>query len=283
MAFYQAIGTGPISFLDGNDDQQELPLSAIYVGTGGADATSSPLYSENSGANQSLINALLAQMISAGFLQPGATAVAITANAAIPGPGGNFITIAFSSPSASAGTVTVTVTATEVYKGLTPATIEAALGTTQATSGGLVYVDAAAGAPSGNMPVAVTGASLNAGTGFDLSVADVVAGTAFTLVATDVTDTADAALITVTVAPISPPTPAVAFDLTISWSKATTAPISLKNLLTTNPFSYVISFPTTTATGPLPPAGSVTLSGGAAAAGSTTPAVAASANILAAS
>ena len=282
MAFYKAIGTGPVSFLDVNDDQQELPLSAIYVGTGGADATSSPLYSENSGANQPLINALLAQMISSGFLQPGATAVAITANAAIPGPGGNFITVTFSSPSASAGTVTVTVTVTEVYKGLTPATIEAALGTTQATSGGLIYVDAAAGAPSGNMPVAATGASLNAGTGFDLAVADVVAGTAFTLVATNVTDTADAALITVTVAPISPPTPAVAFDLTVAWTKATTAPISLASLLGTNPFSYVIKFPSATATGPLPPAGSVTLSGGAAAAGST-PAVAASANILAAS
>lgn len=281
MAFYQAIGTGPISFLDVNDDQQELPLSAIYVGSSGADATSSPLYSENSGANQPLINALLAQMISAGFLQPGATAVAITANAVIPGPGGNFITVTFSSPSASAGTVSVTVTATEVYKGLTPATIEAALGTTQATSGGLVYVDAAAGAPSGNMPVAVSNAPLNAGTGFDLAVADVVAGTAFTLVATNIADTADAALIAVTVAPVSPPTPAVAFDLTVSWTKATSAPISLATLLGANPFSYLITFPTATATGPLPPAGSVTLSGGAAATGSTS-AVAASGNILAA-
>jgi hypothetical protein len=284
MALYQAIGTGPISFLDGNDDQQELPLSAIYVGPTGADATSSPLYSADSGANQALINALLAQMISAGYLAPATTAAAITATAVLAGAMGNSITVTFSDPSAATGTVTVAVTATEVYAGLTPGTIEAALGTTAATAGGLVYVDLAAGPVSGNMPVAVTDAPLSAGAGYDLAVGDVESGTAFTLAATNAADTADAALITVTVTPVSPPLPAVAFDLTVAWTKTTAAPISVATLVGTgtNPFNYLISFSPDGAVGPLPPAGSVTLAGGAAASG-TTPAVAASGNILAAS
>ena len=76
MAFYQAIGTSPVSFLDENEEQQELPLSAIFIGPSGADATSSPLYTP---ANKPVIDALLAQMISAGYLVPG-PAVAATPN-----------------------------------------------------------------------------------------------------------------------------------------------------------------------------------------------------------
>lgn len=68
MAFYQAIGTGPVSFLNENEEQQELPLSAIFIGPSGANATSSPLYTH---ANKAVIDALLAQMISAGYLAPG--------------------------------------------------------------------------------------------------------------------------------------------------------------------------------------------------------------------
>jgi hypothetical protein len=288
MAFYQVIGTGPISFLDQNAEQQELPLSAIYIDPKGAHATFWPLYK----ANQLVIDALLNQMTAAGYLAPGANPFSIMATAVQAGPMGNFITVSFSNPQASSvGTADVTVTATETYSGLTPATILTTLGTTAATAGGLVYV----GPGTGAMPIAATEPSLPA-SGF--AVQDVNGGTAFTLLATNTADAADAALISVTVTPItapttSPPTtsPPItstsSFNLTVSWTKSTPSPVSLASLLSSNPFAYLITFPSSAATGSLPPtglppAGSVTLSGGAAGSGSQ-PAVAAQANILAAS
>jgi hypothetical protein len=292
MAFYPAIGTSPVSFLDGNEEQQELPLSAIYIGPSGADARSWPLYT----ANQPVVDALLALMISAGYLAPGTNTFSITATAAQAGPMGNFISVSFSNPQApSVGTMDVTVTATETYSGLTPATILTTLGTTGATASGLVYVEPGSGA----MPIATTEPSLP---GSGLAVQDVNGGTAFTLVATNTTDAADAALISVVVTPIRPPatsppstsppitsppsTSTPTFNLTVSWTKSTTSPVSLASLLSSNPFTYVITLPSTLAAGSLPPAGlpragSVTLSGGAAATASQT-AVAATANILAA-
>jgi hypothetical protein len=274
MAFYQATGTGPVSFLDENEEQRELPLSAIYIGPSGADATTSSLYTT---ANQPLINALLAEMISAGYIAPGANQTSITATAVQAGPMGNSITITFSNPLPSAGTVDVTVTATETYAGLTPASILTTLGTTAAAASGLVYVTAG----SNEMPAAA-GPTFLPGPSFQLAVTDAAdASTAFTLTATNTTDAADAALISVTVTPVTPPATPVAFNLTVSWTKSTTAPVTMATLLSTNPFAYLITLPSSVATGPLPVAGSVTLSGGAAASGSQ-PAVAATANILAA-
>lgn len=276
MAFYQAIGTGPVSFLDENENQQELPLSAIYFAPGGVDASSSPLYTTQ---NQPVIGALLQLMVAEGYLAPGTLSVtpaSMTLTAAQAGPMGNSIAVKFATPSIAAGTVSVTVTATEVYEGLTPATILTTLGTTAATASGLVYVESG----SGDMPGAVSSSPVGAAPGLDLAVKDAGdANTAFTLVATSTSDATDAELINITVTPDGTPTPST-FTLTVSWTKSTASPVSLASLLTSNPFSYVVSFGGSA--GPLPSAGTVTLQGGAAASGSN-PAVAASASILAGS
>ena len=36
---YQALATGPVSFLDSNSNQREIPLSAIYFDSNGPNAS----------------------------------------------------------------------------------------------------------------------------------------------------------------------------------------------------------------------------------------------------
>jgi hypothetical protein len=274
MAYYQAIGTGPVSFLDDNEEQQELPLSAIFIGPSGADASASPL---DTAANQPVINALLAQMISAGYLAPAANPFLITATAAQPGPSGNSITLTFSSPDKATGTFDASVTVTENYSALTTTTILSTLAKGSSQSG-LVYVEAG----SGLMPVATAATAIGGASG--LNIADTTSGTAFTLVPINTSDAADMDLIEIAVAPISPPTTPVAFNLTVSWTKAASG-TTVAALTGSNPFAYVISLAAVAPSSLLPAptlSGSVTLSGGSPASGSMA-AVAASGNILDAS
>jgi hypothetical protein len=63
---YQALATGPISFLDTNYNQQEIPLSSIYFDSNGPNANSWPNYS----ADSALIQALLQQLAAQGLLKP---------------------------------------------------------------------------------------------------------------------------------------------------------------------------------------------------------------------
>ena len=136
---YKALATGPVSFLDANSNQQEIPLSAISFGPNGPDASSWSNYPANSG----LIQQLLQQLVKAGpahsrtQVAPSA-ALSITATEA--GTTGNVIQVTISNVSTSADTMTVAVSATEVYPGLTTATIGDALGTSAATANGLVYL-----------------------------------------------------------------------------------------------------------------------------------------------
>ena len=189
MATYQALGTGPVSFVDANFNQQELPLGQIFYSPNGWDVTTAPLYTT---ANQPLIDALIKQLVAQGFVAPAATSLAqqssapqMTIKAAQAGAPGNSITVTFSAASLSQGTFTVTASATETFANLTPAkptptgsatTIDMVMGTSQATATGLVYVTEG----TGLMPKAYTG-----GVGV---VEDVNGGTAFTLVATNTTD-----------------------------------------------------------------------------------------------
>ena len=276
MPYYQALGTGPVSFVDANQSQEELPLSAIYFSANGVAASSSPLYTS---ANQGVILALLQQMVAQGFVaaasQP-VTPPSLTVTAVQAGPMGNTITVVLSDPSAAAGTVTVTVSATEVYSGLTPAALGTSLGTSAAAANGLVYLSDPG---TGEMPAAYTG-TIGPGPGFDAAVPEAAdnSQTAFTLAATSTSDATDAENIQITVAPASGATPTT-FTLTVSWSKVATG-ITLASLSTATPFSYLITV--SGQSGPLPAAGTVTLSGGASAAG-TTPATPASASLLASS
>ncbi len=274
MAYYSVAGTGPVSFVDGNQNQQEIPLNEIFVTPNGVDASSWPHFS----ANATLIPALLSQLVAQGAISASVTPAsppAMTVTAVQPGPMGNSITISFSSPSAAAGTVTITVTATEVYANLTPANLGTTLGTTAAAAEGLVYESDPG---TGEMPDHFAG--FVGGAGFDIAVpqASDNTKTAFTLAATSQTPAADTPLVHIAIVPDSAPTPTT-FTLTASWTKTATG-VTLSSLATTNPYEYLVTF--SGPSGPLPAAGSIKLKGGADASGAK-PAQPASASLLSAS
>jgi hypothetical protein len=272
---YQALGTGPISFLDANSNQQEIPLSSIYFDANGPHTTW-PNYSAGSASVQKLIDVLLQQLSAQGLLVPGTQTTptpALTIRATQPGTTGNVIQVTISNVSTTAKTMTIAVSATEVYAGLTTATIGDALGTSAATANGLVYLQSNNNQP----PAAFTG---NISTAPDLNCAIPEAAdstkTAFVVAATDSAEAADAVNISISVAP--DPTPATTFALTASWTK-TQSNITLPMLTTTatNPFGLLVTF-SGPADGPLPAPGTVTLQGGANA--SSSPAAPASVNVL---
>ncbi len=277
MATYQALGTGPVSFVDSFYAQQELPLSQVFFTPNGVDATASPLFA----ANGTLLPALLKQLAAQGLLTPGASPLtaastpAITITAVQPGPSGNEITVTFASPSTAAGTVDMTVTAKEVYPGLTPVSLAAALGDSTSSATGLVYVEDQS--PGQEMPAAGPAGTLSGSPTFNLAIPQQAdpTQTAFTLAAANPTGDDDVQRITVFLAADS----ATNFTLTVSWAR-TAAGISLASLLTSNPFAYLVTF--MGQSGPLPAAGTISLKGGLAATGDTAP-VAASTSVLASS
>ncbi|MGA8087118.1 MAG: hypothetical protein WCA10_07420 [Terracidiphilus sp.] len=268
---YKALATGPVSFLDGNSNQQEIPLSAISFGLNGPDASSWSNYAANSG----LIQQLLQRLVTQGLLTPDtaaspSAALSITANTA--GTTGNEIEVSISNVSASAGTMTVAVSATEVYPGLTTATLGNALGATAAAANGLVYLQS-------NNPQAPAKYSQNTSVGPDFTYAVPEAAdatqTAFTLAAADSADAADAANISVSVVP--DPDPAATFTITTSWTKSQDN-VTLAMLTGAgNPFAFLVTF-TAPAGGALPAPGTVTLQGGATA--SSSAAASASATLI---
>jgi len=270
MATYQALGTGPVSFVDVNQKQQEIPLSAITFGQSGVDASAWPGYT----ANKTVIDGLLKQMVAQGLISPGeqsASVPSLNITASEAGKTGNATTVTFANPSKTAGTVDVTVSATEVYSGLTLATIGDALGTAAAQANGLVFLES-----NNNQPPQNFSGSVSAGPNFDCLVPDVgndPAG-AFTLkaAAAGISD-ADAQLIKIAVTP--DPAPATTFTLKVSWTKTATG-VSLATLENnaTNPFAVLVSFSGAPG-GAMPAAGTISLTGGAAA--TSSPAVKAAA------
>ena len=272
MANYQALGTGPISFVDAHQKQQQIPLNAITFNAGNADASGWPLYT----ANKTIVDALLAQMVSQGLLTAGkqtAPTPSLTITAAQPGTTGNVIVVTFANPNPGAGTVDVTVSASEVYPGLASAGLAAALGTTPATANGIVYLES-----NNNKDPAAFSGNISGGPGFDcvVAAADADPAGAFTLAATNTTNAADASSIKIDVT--LDPVPATTFTLTASWKK-TQAGVSLATLETpaTNPFAMLVSFAGPVG-GSLPAAGTVTLQGGSAA--TSTPEQAATAQVF---
>jgi hypothetical protein len=270
MALYSATGTSPVSFLDSNQNQVEIPLNEVFFTPNGVDGSSWPLFS----ANSAVVPALLGQLAAQGALSAStapASAPSQTATAVQAGPMGNSITITFASPSPVAGTLTITVAAKEVYEGLTPGTLSAALGTSAATAEGLVFLSDPPG--TGGMPENFSG-PIGAGPTYDLGVPDASDPTkmAFTVAATNQTDDAGAQAIHIAVVPDS----ATTFTLTATWTK-TVSDVTLVSLATTNPYAYLVAF--SGPSGPLPAAGSISLKGGKAASGPN-PATAASASLL---
>jgi hypothetical protein len=271
---YKALSTGPVSFLDANSNQQQIPLSAISFGPNGPDASSWSNYAPNS----LLINQLLQQLVAQGLLTPGtqsapSAALSITANEA--GTTGNVIQVTISNVNTSAGTMTVTVSATEVYPGLTPATLADTLGTSPGTANGLVYLQSANPQQPG-----LYSQNTSVGPDYTYPVPDAppATGTAFTLAAVDTGGTADAANISVSVVP--DPNPATTFTVTASWTKSVnnlTPAMLTPAAPSPPPFGLLVTF-TAPAGGALPAPGTVTLQGGATA--SSTPAAFAAATFL---
>jgi hypothetical protein len=271
---YQALATGPVSFLDSNSNQREIPLSAIYFDSNGPNASGWLSLGGNS-ANATLVNALLAQLAAQNLLTPGtqtSPTPSLTITAAEAGGTGNVIQITISQVSASAGTVTMMVSATEVYPALTTETIATALGTSAATANGLVYLESNNDQP----PAEFTGTTAAPALNCAVPEAANSANSAFTLAATNSADAADAANISIHVAP--DPLPATTFTLTASWKKIqNNVTLAMLTTAATNPFALLVTF-ASPAGGPLPAPGTVTLQGGAGA--TSSPAKAASANVL---
>ena len=270
MAYYQALGTGPVSFLDGHSNQIEIPLSEVFFTPNGVDASAWPLLSS---ANQTFVAALLEQMISQGVIKASAlpaAAPSMTVTAAQAGAMGDSITVEFTSPSPTAGTVTVTVATKQVYKGLTPATLGTVLGTSAGTASGLVYLSS--DDTKVEMPEQSSG-PVGATFALDVPQAADNTQTAFTLTAASQDPAADAATIQILIEPDTSAVPPTEFTLTVSWTKSAAA-ITLGSLASVNPFKYLVSF--SGQSGPLPVASKVALQGG-------TPAKAASATLLASS
>jgi hypothetical protein len=254
-AYYSVTGTSPVSFVDDNQNQLEIPLNEIFVTPNGVDASSWPHF----GANSTLVPALLAQLVSQGTISAStapATPPSLTATAVQPGTGGNSITLSFSSPSATDGTVTIEVTAKEIYKNQTPTSIDTTLGTTAAAAEGLVYVSGSGTEMPGSLSHLI-----GPGPDFDLAVPEAADNTktAFTLAATSQDPGVELIQIDIVPDAGAPPT---TFTLTVSWTK-TKAGVTLSSLTTTNPYEYLVAF--SGQSGPLPAAGSITLKGGAAA------------------
>lgn len=272
MATYQAISSGPISFVDAHQSQQEIPLSAITFGPNGVDASAWPSYT----ANKAVVDGLLKQMVAQGLISPGTKSAAVPSlkiTASEPGQTGNATTVTFANPSSSAGTVDVTVTANETYPGLTLGTIGNVLGTSAAQANGLVFLES-----NNNKSPKSSSGNISGGPNFDYIVPEPGgdAAGAFTLkaAAAGLSD-ADAQLIKIVVTP--DPLPATTFTLKASWTKTATG-VTLATLESaTNPFAILVSF-TGAAGGPLPAAGTVSLLGGAAA--TSSPAVNATATVF---
>jgi hypothetical protein len=268
---YQALATGPISFLDSNSNQREIPLSAIYFDANGPNATGW-LGLGNNSADTGLVNALLAQLAAQRLLTPGTQttpAPSLTITATKAGGEGNVIQVTISNVSTATGTMTMLVSATEVYPGLTTATLANALGMS-ATASGLVYLQSNNDQP----PAAFTGTIAAPDLTCAVQQAANSTDIAFTLAAVDSADPPNAANISITVAP--DPLPATTFTLTASWKKTQSVTIAMLTA-TPNPFAFLVTF-AGSLDGPLPAPGTVTLQGGADP--TSSPAVAASASVL---
>ena len=266
MANYQALGAGPVSFIDSNNSQQEIPLSAITFDSGGVVSASAW---PNFQANQVVVTALLNQLVAQGLLVKGtqqAATPSLTITAVTSGTEGNMITVTFSNISSSAGTVTVALNATEIYPGLTPATLGTTLAVKAIDSKSLIYLESPV--TETQEPIAFSGAIPVTGSTELIVPSGTSNVPAFTLGATD-----QSYNVSIQVSPDQGS--AQTFTLTATGSK--TATVKLAELEGSgNPFKLLVKF--SSMGGSLPAPGSVTLTGGASA--TSTPAAAATAIVL---
>jgi hypothetical protein len=147
-----AIGNGPFEFTDPNGKQVSIPLAALKFTSGVLDVDSAawPPFSGYPPPVQAQIKGLLANLTTAQVLMPPVAASpkpAMVVNAADIGTAGNNITVAITVTLSAdldptKATFNLTVTETEVYAGLSTATIKGVVGneTTAGSQPGLAHV-----------------------------------------------------------------------------------------------------------------------------------------------
>ena len=233
-----ATGNGPFEFTSASGRHISIPLSAFSFDASN-NIVVNPAWSAVLGAQPG--SSFLAYALQEGMIAPAALSSpfpAMIIRAADPGAGGNniSITVAVSTSTASPPNddptqvpFSLTVTETDVYTGLTAATIESVLGSSavSGTSPGLVQVLSGSVDTVGE-PIATTGVLHGASAQLDVDGTGSPA-LVFTLVAKK--NAADSTLTNVTVTPDggSPPSPNPTFTLLATWTK-TVSGITLSDL-----------------------------------------------------
>ena len=259
MTRARAVARGPVGFTDGNGKQASLPLTAIFFDTSGVGAEGG-VYT----ANKTVVDPWLAYLAKSGLLVPGAEAPARTAfviNAKDPGSYGNAIQIAFSSfdeTDPDTPKFDAVLSATNTYTQVTPAAVQAALGSSAGggTSRGLVFVPGATPTElpkAGIYPLAVTDPNAFASAEIPTESGS---GVAFTLQAKG--DGPDGALTVVEIQDVD--TAAGTFSLVAKWTKSASQ-ITASDIGSN--FDYLIAVePPSSGSISAPAEGTITLSGG---------------------
>jgi hypothetical protein len=273
MASSPAIGSAPISFVDGKGRQYSMPLSFIsFASAGAAPDVSSWLGWAGASAEQAAITQWVATLVAQNLITPlnvPAPALLFTLTAASPGAAGNDITVKFNSVNQD-GSLNVTVSTQQVYSNLTVSSVETVLGLT--ASGGTNPVLAYVSAPFTTLPpnMAVTPFTATPPAPYGLTIPGSGNGA---LTASYMNTNAQAAYITAEITASDPVNEV--FTLTLAWTNTVSSvtPATLGSA-----FSYLLNVTPGPGTGMPAVPSTVTLVGGAAP--SSSPAVAASAPVL---
>jgi hypothetical protein len=264
MANLSSNGGSPITFVDAGGAQYSLPLTFVsFTTAGGVPSVAGwPGWAGKAGPELAGITGWVAYLGGLGFLLPNITpppASAFTISARDAGAAGDDIKITFgtvtpNSATPSATTVDVTVATSQIYNGLTIATIGKILGTAPlgGSAPGLAYVTT----PPTTLPTAAAAANF---TGTPLQYELPGSGGILEPTHDAATEAADAALLQAAVSNVD--SGAGTFTLTLSWSKTHSA-LPLNSLAAT--FAYLVTITPPTGGFVSAPAAnsSVSLSGG---------------------
>jgi len=259
---------GPINF-SADGQQYFIPLSQLSYSAGTVDLSTWFTASAVSNAVQKAATDWVGQLVTEGQVKPGTVPSAPAPTAAMllrsrfPGSVGNGIQVQFTPTAAGSATFDVAVSATQRYTGLTPATVEAVLGTSPGagTSPGLVYVAPAGPAPQ--LPRNTTQAATASGGNWEV-VLPVYDQTSTATALTLYTASSGNGASHTTVASANADQAAGKFDLTVTWQYAATGLTAAAFQADPN-FSYLLDVepPTVGGTVGTPGPGTVVLAGGA--------------------
>jgi hypothetical protein len=262
MAKTAALANGPIELTSPLGQLEQIPIAALYFdSTNHLKADQWPAYAALSSAEKDSLNAWLGYLVDEGVIRqaaqpPPVAAMVITAKDA--GSQSNNITIEFSNVSGS--NFDAKLTETDVYSGLTPATVKSVIGSTAhgGTEPGLVYVSSA-GTPT--MPANLAATALSGSTHkLDVKESN---GTTTAFTVKGKSNVADADLTKVSITDVgNTSNPPDTFTLTAVWTKTVTG-VTANHLADSDKLGYEINVggpPAGTLAAPAP--GAVHLRGG---------------------